>query len=333
MDVAAPIIALAIVLVLVFALVPRPRLNPARPRTHVPQELTPAELEAWLAEHENGHDGIIGGAEAVIHWAGGPGVTDLCLLYIHGFSASRQEIAPVTERVAAAMGANVVYARLAGHGLEQNAMEAAAEDWLQSVTDSWEIASRIGKKVAVIAVSTGAPLTIWLSQQDAVRDQAHSFILMSPNFRIRNPFGFILTWPGAYRWVPMLLGRERSWEPENELAGRYWTPRYQIHAVIEMQKVVDWVRRHPSASHNIPLATIYMTDDPTISHEAAVDFHHAWEADTKELLEVTIDSNNPQHVFAGDITAPHRVDWCVDTCIDFLRLVDTRGQSGYPGSE
>ena len=322
MEIAGSLLLIALIAAFLFVFGPRPKLNPTVPNTHVPKDLTPSELASWLTEHENGHDGIIGGAEAVIHWADQPAVTDICLLYIHGFSASRQETAPVTERVSARLGANVVYARLAGHGLENNAMEATAEDWLQSVTDTWEIASRIGRRVAIVAVSTGAPLAVWLSQKVMDRSQAHSFIFMSPNFRVRSPFGFILTWPWSPYWVPLFLGGERSWEPENEMAGRYWTPRYSIHAVIEMQKVVDWVRHHPPASLDIPLATIYMTGDPTISHEAAVDFHHAWDAGTKELLEVTIDRENPQHVFAGDITAPHRVDWCVDACVDFLQLVD-----------
>ncbi|MBT4161829.1 MAG: hypothetical protein HOC70_10850 [Gammaproteobacteria bacterium] len=322
MEITGSLLLFGLIVAVLFVFGPRPKLNPTVQTTLVPQNLAPAELASWLTEYEEAHQGIIGGAEAKIHWADEPAVTDICLLYIHGFSASRQETAPVTERVGAGLNANVVYTRLAGHGLESDGMEAAAEDWLQSVTDSWEIASRIGRRVVIVAVSTGAPLAVWLSQLVTNRELVHSLVFLSPNFRVRSPFGFILTWPWSRYWVPLLLGRERSWEPENELADRYWTSRYSIHAVIEMQKVVDWVKHNPPISHNIPLATIYMTGDPTISHEAAVNFHHAWDASTKELLEVTIDRENPQHVFAGDITAPHRVDWCVDACVDFLRLVD-----------
>lgn len=315
------LLSVVVVLALVFFLAPRPRLDPSVPDSQVPADLSPAELEMWLAAHELAHDAVIEGADATIHWADGPEVQDLCLLYVHGFSATRQETAPLTGRIAEELGANVVYTRLAGHGLAHNAMQAAAEHWLQSMVDSWEVAARIGRRVVVIAVSTGAPLSIWLNEHVARRDQVHSFVFLAPNFRIRSPFGFLLTWPWAPHWIHLLVGRERSWEPENELAGRYWTHRYSTRAVIEMQKVVDWAKRQRLDSRNVPLATLYMEGDPTISHEAAVDFHEAWEADSKRLHAVTVDADNPQHVFVGDITAPHRLDWCVDACVDFIRSV------------
>ena len=85
-----------------------------------------------------------------------------------------------------------------------------------------------------------------------------------------------------------------------------------------MQKVVDWVRRTKVDSYNIPLATFYMTGDPTISHETAIVFHEAWRAESKELIEVTIDPENIQHVFTGNISAPHRVDWTVKSCLAFI---------------
>ena len=313
---AAGIVMTALVLVFLFA--PRPRLDPRVPQSKVPAGLSPEELEMWLHDHEAAHDHVIDGADATIAWADGPVKQDLCLLYVHGFSATRQETAPLTAKIAEQLGANVVYTRLAGHGLSRNAMEAAAEHWLQSMVDSWEIAARIGRRVVIIAVSTGAPLAIWLNQHVATRDQVHSFIFLAPNFRIRNPFGFLLTWPWAERWVPALLGGEHSWEPENELSAKYWSNRYSTQAVIEMQKVVDWARQQRLDSKNIPLATLYMEGDPTINHQAAIAFHEAWQSDTKALHPVTIDAHIPQHVFVGDITAPQRVDWCVERCVEFI---------------
>ena len=317
---AAGLILGIILLALVFRFAPRPRLDPSVPPTQVPDIPVP-ELPDWLADHEAGHSAVIDGAEATIHWADEPQVADLCLLYVHGFSATRQETAPLTGRIAEAMGANVVYTRLAGHGLSDAAMQASAEHWLQSMVDCWEIASRIGRRVVIIATSTGAPLSVWLNQHVVSRDQVHSFIFLSPNFRIRNPFGFLLTWPWAESWVPLLAGREHSWEPENELAGRYWTSRYSTQAVIEMQKVVDWAHRHQLDAGDVPLATLYMEGDPTIDHAAAVAFHENWGSETKTLHQVTVDAENPQHVFAGEITAPHRVDWTVARCLEFLRSV------------
>lgn len=324
----AVLIFLALIIAGVLLFAPRPRLDPTPPKTRVPVDLTPAQLDDWLNAYEAQHGGVIEGAEATIEWADGPGQTDICLLYNHGFSASRQEIVPVPARVAKHFGANVVYTRMAGHGLEENGMQASAEDWLQSMVDGWEIASRLGKRVVIMATSNGAPLSIWLSQQVIQEGQIHSFIFLSPNFRIRNPMGFLLTWPGSRYWGPWLIGKEQSWEPDNDMAAKYWTYRYSTLAVIEMQKVVDWVSRTSLRSHDIPLATFYMVDDPTISHEAAVRFHNRWQASTKQLHQVDIDAENPQHVFVGNISAPQRVDWCVDACISFLIQADKRYAAG-----
>ena len=317
----------ALVLSLVFVLGPRPTLNPAPPDTQTPPGLSPAALEQWLAGRERAHGDIIEGAEACIHWAGDREVADLCLLYVHGFSATRQETAPVTERIAAQLGANVVYTRLAGHGLSRGAMAATAEDWLQSMVDAWEIASRLGRRVIIIAVSTGAPLTVWLHEHINGRGKAHGLIFLSPNFRIRNPLGFLLTWPWAETWLPRLAGRERAWEPENEMAARYWTHRYSTRAVIEMQKVVDWARR-AGRTGGAPLATLYMEGDPVIDHRAAVSFHERWPAAVKALHRVDMDAGNPQHVFAGAIMAPHRIDWTVERCVGFIRAIPDRDGPG-----
>lgn len=310
---------LGLTLLMIARLAPRPQLAARMPESQVPKDLTPTESANWLDDQETGHGHIIAGAEARVFWSAQGEKTPLSILYVHGFSACRQEISPVPEALSEALSANLVCARLAGHGLDSAQMEATAEDWLQSVTDAWDIASRIGERVVIIAVSTGAPLSIWLTQQINDPDRVHGLLFMSPNFRIRNPFGFILTWPWAETWVPRLMGSERQWEPDNEQVAKYWSNRYSMQAVIEMQKVVDWARHTSLQSHNIPLATLYMAGDPTISHEAAIAFHENWQADQKALVDVTIDPDNVQHVFTGNISAPHRVAWTVQTCLEFIR--------------
>lgn len=313
-------IVIGFLLIAFFA--PRPRLNPEIPPCQVPQNLNPAELAQWLKDEEHKQPHLISGTQATVAWADKPEVTDFCLLYLHGFSASRQEIAPVTEKIATHFGANIVYARLAGHGLSEESMQASAEQWLQSTRDSWELAARLGKKVIIVATSNGAPLALWLHEKLAAPGKIHAMIYLSPNFKLNNPFGFLLTWPWAKSWVPKILGDERVWEPENDLVAQYWSYRYSVHAVIEVQKVVDWASTVKIGGQTTPLATLYMDGDPTISHEAAIKFHNNWPAVNKLLQPVDLDSENPQHVFAGAATAPHRTQWCVDTCVDFLENVE-----------
>ena len=309
-------------LIIIFLLGPRPKLDP-RPRTsELPDNIDLENLSGWLSDYESSQGNVTPGAEATIQWFDGVQKQPLCLLYVHGFSATRQETVPVTDRVAKALGANLVYARLAGHGLTDNGLQMSAEDWLQSMANSWDIASRLGDRVVIVACSTGAPLSIWLAQQLTQGEKPHSLVFLSPNFKVRNPFGFLLTAPWSRHWIQAVIGKEHSWEPENEDAAKYWTHRYSTRALVEMQKLVDWCRRDDKSVQDIPLTTLYMVGDPTISHEAAISFHENWQSDTKALHQVTIDAESPQHVFVGNITAPQRVDWCVDTCVGFLQSVD-----------
>ena len=242
-------------------------------------------------------------------------------MYIHGFSASPQETTPLTERLASAFESNYIHTRLAGHGISPG-MDTTAEDWLQSVVDTWHVAERIGERVVVVATSTGAALSVWLADQVFAKDKIHAMLLLSPNFRLRNPFGPILTWPWSHRWVHLVLGSHYEWQPSNELQAKYWTCRYSINALIEMQKTVDWISRQNFGEFTVPLATMYMKNDPTIHPNTAIRVHEAWGSRVKQLIPVSLDGDAAEHVFVGNITAPHRVDWCVAQFEAFLRQID-----------
>ena len=146
-----------------FAKGPRPRLDVSDIETSFPKNIPLEDLDFQLDASEKKYE-VIGGTEAKIEWAeNSKQKRDLCVLYIHGFSASRQEISPTVSVIAKKLGANTVYTRLAGHGLKENVMKAPAEEWLKSALDSWEIATQIGRNVIIIATSTGAPISVWLT--------------------------------------------------------------------------------------------------------------------------------------------------------------------------
>ncbi len=322
---------LVIVVFAIFVITgPRPKLDALMPGSQLPADISLAELEGWLEQSENKVAGLIPGAEAGIEWAdpAKPGKTRFCFLYLHGFSATRQETAPVTDLLAEEFGANAFHARLEGHGVGSAGMLTPSERWLQSALDSWHIASMLGEKVVIVATSTGAPLSVWLAHQESIADRIHAFLFLSPNFKIRNPFSFILTWPHAPFWVRLLIGKEISWEPQNEEEGKYWTSCYSTLSLIEMQKVVDWVSTVDFTQQRIPLATMYMKNDTTIDPKAAIDSHNQWGSQQKQLIPVTLDGDAEEHVFVGRITAPHRIEWCVAEFTKFLKTLDDEAHSG-----
>lgn len=304
----------------IFLFIARPRLDPRAPEPTVPDDLKLTELAEWLNRQEQATGNVIPGAEATIKWATpeSPEKTPLCFLYIHGFSATRQETAPVTDRIAAHAGGNTLYVRIAGHGTGPEGMVTEAEAWLQSLVDAWRIATRLGDKVVLVGTSTGATLSIWLACQQDVAARIHAMLFLSPNFRIRNRFGFLLTWPLARYWIQWIVGKTHQWEPVNEEHGRYWSNHYSTLSLIEMQKTVDWVNKQDLRQITIPLAVMYMNNDPVIDADAAIKAFHQWGAEQKRLIPVAIDGDKAEHVFVGRITAPHRIDWCVDQFIAFL---------------
>ena len=298
---------------------PRPKLDAAPRISQVPNIEIP-KLDEWLESQESRVANLIEGNAAHIVWAypDQPQKTPYCFLYIHGFSASWHETAPLTSRLAEPRGANIVHARLAGHGEGPDGMLTPAEHWLQSITDHFDIAARIGEKVIIVGTSTGCTLASWLLDQPTLAARVHACVFLSPNFRVRSPFGFLLTWPFAKHWVHLILGKEHSWEPISDLQAKAWTHRYSTLALIEMQKTVDHVMKLDFGHLTVPLALMYMQNDSTIHPPTAIKVFNRWGARTKKLIRVELDGDAEDHVFVGDVTAPHRLEWCLERLNVFL---------------
>ena len=305
----------------------RPKLKHQPPASEVPSTLELSELGAWLNQFEAKQPHVIEGAEARIVYRNpeAPSSTSWVFMFVHGFSATRQETAPVSTLLAEQFDANLVELRLAGHGLAEHAMTASAEDWLQSMVNGFDIAQRLGHRVVMVSTSTGAPLACWVDQQ--LRSQfgiPYAHLFMAPNFKINNPFDFVLTMPFASQLVPLLLGRERQWTPENDAAARFWTSRYAIQAVIEMQKVVDWFRSQPIRQWQTPMAMMIMDRDPTVSAKAAKKVFAGWQSPHKAHLPITIEPDTIAHVFVGDIAGPQRTQSVVQGFTDFLSALEAQ---------
>ena len=105
-------------------------------------------LEAYVADREARYPDIVPGAEEVILWAdpADPRPTEFVVVYLHGYSANRQETAPMADRVAEALGANLFYARLTGHGRSGPAMvDGTVDAWANDGVRSLRIARALGR--------------------------------------------------------------------------------------------------------------------------------------------------------------------------------------------
>lgn len=288
----------------------------------------PADLDAWLAATESATDheyGLVEGTEKRLLWREPGRRTRYAVVYLHGFSASRAELAPVPERIADALEANLFETRLAGHGLEQAALDGVrAEQWLADAVEALAVGSKIGERLVVVGTSTGATLPLALADHPALDDVA-ALILLSPNLGPRDANAEWLTRPFGPLIARAVAGETRSWTPYNALQARYWTTRYPITAAIEMMRIVDRARTNLPATLAADVLFVVSPRDAVVSTEAARAAFAAIDAPRSELVEFNASADPSRHVLAGDILSPGTTDRIVELAVDFVT-------SGHPGN-
>jgi esterase/lipase len=264
-----------------------------------------AELERWLAASERRLGDVIPGAEKTVRWAHEDRRrTALAIIYLHGYTATRQEVDPLCDELAAALGANVYYTRLAGHGRKPAAMgEVTGTDWLQDARDALAIGRSIGERVIVVGTSTGGTLGLWLAGQPGADDIAAQ-ILISPNLGPRDSKGELLAGPWGAQLLALLVGEEYRWIPHNAEHARYWNWRYPSRALLPMMALVRHVRESPLEAIRIPTLTIYSPHDKVVDAGQILRAHQRLGAAIKPLYAIENSADPSSHVLAGRVLAP-----------------------------
>lgn len=315
-------LALGALVLLVWYFAERPKLiKPVMPEA-LPRFQSLTQLALRLHTREANERGLKPGAEALVVFAqpDQPQRTGLCYLYLHGLSASRQEISPVTETLAAADGANAIYARISGHGMGTTGMgKYHAGHWLESVWEYWLMARALGDRVVIVATSTGAASAVWLTQQRDVAQHLHALLMIAPNFGVSDKRAFLLTWPGVRTWLPWVAGRYHSWEPRNKLQAKYWSTTYSTLAWVEMQLLLNEIAHIDYSALTTPLMIQVSPEDPVINPMRARAVFEQWGGAPKAFRWVTVPSGDSQHVFVGDIMGPARN---AEVIHEFRRFLD-----------
>ena len=279
-----------------------------------------ADLDAWLAGREAAFPDLTPGTQKLVFWAGEAGEqTDLALVYLPGFSATRQEIAPVPQRVAEALGANLFETRFAGHGLPGAALgEATAADWAADLAEAMAVGERLGRRVVLMGTSTGASIAVLAALDPAYRERIAGLVLVSPNFGVADPKAVVLDMPWAQVWGPWLFGASRSWEPVNEAQGRYWTTQYPTLALFAMRAVQQAARHAPVGAARVPALVFYARADQVVDPAATEAVMADWGAPV--VMHLVSDAGDPsQHVIAGDILSPRASAGIIATTVDWAR--------------
>ncbi len=265
------------------------------------------DLDAYLVKAEAGFPDIVPGAAKRIIWAGAAGAkTPLAVVYLHGFSATAEEIRPVPDEVAKALGANLYFTRLTGHGRGSAAMAtAAAGDWLEDTAEALAIGRRLGDRVLIIGTSTGATLAALAATDNAMARDVAGIVMISPNFRLASTAAVILDLPFARWWGPVVAGQTRSFTPVNKNHGAYWTTSYPTTALFPMAALLRAARAEDYGKAGMPLLVIYAPEDKVIDPAAIPPVTDAWGGPVVlEARKLAVGDDPYAHVISGDILSP-----------------------------
>lgn len=264
------------------------------------------DLDLYLRSAEAGIGNIRPGLQKQIVWANpaGKSQTPFSIIYLHGFSASSGEIRPVPDLVAKHLGANLYFARQTGHGIDGEALsKATVEAWIDDVAEAVAIGERIGKRVIVMATSTGASLATWALTEPALSEKVAAAVLLSPNYRLQARGAFLLNSPFARQIAHVAIGRTRSFEPLNAAHAHNWTYRYPVEALLPMAKAMQLANGAPIEAVRAPALFLYSPQDAVVDPRRIIEIASRWGA-PHTLIAVESRGDPSAHVITGDALAP-----------------------------
>jgi esterase/lipase len=282
----------------------------------------PDGLEAYLAAAEADVakvHGIVDGSEKRIRWHGKAGArSGIAVVYLHGFSATRQEINPIPELVARSLDANLFETRLHGHGRERERMSGVnAEDWLADGVEALTIGAAIGERLLIIGTSTGATLALALAEHPLF-ERVDSLVFISPNWGPAGGSTELGTGPYGPQLVRLIAGEERSWTAANEEQERYWTTRYPTSAIVEMLRLVKLADRLTERATVDQALLIYSPSDDVVSVPKLLDGFERLPVARKEIERMDEPRSLSTHVLAGRILAPEETQPTVARILAFM---------------
>jgi alpha-beta hydrolase superfamily lysophospholipase len=289
------------------------------PRPQPPQDIT--ALADWISASESTYPDIKPGNAKGIVWAAAPGTrTKWSVVYVHGFSASRLETAPLAETVASQLGANLFYTRLSGHGRADGAAmgQATAQDWIADTLEAVAIGQTLGERVLLISCSTGSTLATWLgTSSDAARVSAHIFV--SPNFGPKDKRSEIINAPWGQKIALWVQGPTRSVTPESALEANAWTPSYPTKALFPMMGLVKSVRESDLSLFQTPVLMMYSERDETVEPAETLAAFTRLGSARKSIETITYSKSKGQHVLAGAIKDPSAVAPMAGTMVRWVK--------------
>ncbi|HVX49048.1 MAG TPA: alpha/beta hydrolase [Chitinophagaceae bacterium] len=228
------------VLTVVYLLGPHPK-TPVYSATMPPVPADAGTLQQYIQQQEAQHR-IKPGNEARIIWYNDTtrAKTEYSIVYLHGFSASQAEGAPIHTNIAKEFGCNLYLSRLAEHGIDtaDPMINITPEKYWESAKQALAIGKQIGKKVILMGTSTGGTNALQLAAAYP-RDVA-ALVLMSPNIAIHDPNAWILNNPWGLQIARLVKGSHYVTATDDRpVYKQYWYNRYPLEAAVALEELLE----------------------------------------------------------------------------------------------
>lgn len=164
--------------------------------------------------------------------------TKYSVVYLHGFSSSQAEAYPIHREFAKRYGCNLYLSRLAQHGKDtaEVFLNLTADELLESAKRAIAIGKRIGKKVIVIATSTGATMALYLASQGI---EFEGLILYSPLIDFYSSALWILDKPWGLQIARLVQwDRYAHYQNPTKQTKRYWTQKFRLEGAVTLKNLV-----------------------------------------------------------------------------------------------
>ncbi|HEV7783030.1 MAG TPA: alpha/beta hydrolase [Chitinophagaceae bacterium] len=227
-----------LVLILVYFLGPQP----TRPKYTKDLPVIPAEattLEQYISTNEAKHK-LKPDNEARIIWFNDSSrtKTEYAIVYLHGFSASQEEGDPVHTDLAQQFGCNLFLARLSDHGIDttEPLLNFTADKAWNSAKEAYAIGKQLGKKIILMATSTGGTLALKLA---AEYPDIAGLILLSPNIAINDSKAWLLNNHWGLQIAQFVKGKYNRAKDTTAAYARYWNNKYRIESTVQLEELLE----------------------------------------------------------------------------------------------